>query len=88
MMGLAYITVFVGNIWAFLSHTPKHLVNKSLKLNPFAVKMLVIHRYFNIENARRDLKYEPVITFEDGWTQTTNWFKENWLPDFNAKKNK
>ena len=88
MMGLAYITVFIGNIWAFFTSTPKHLVNKSLKLNPFAVKMLVIDRYFNIERARRDLKYEPVIAFDEGWKQTVAWFKDNWLPEFNAKKNK
>ena len=56
------------------------LVNKSLRLNPFAVKMLVINRYFDISNAENDLKYKPVIKFEEGWADTIDWFKENWLP--------
>lgn len=81
MMCLAYITVFVGNIWAFCSGTPKHEVNKYLRLNPFAVKMLIIDRYFNIDAARNDLKYKPLIEFDEGWKQTIDWFRENWLPN-------
>jgi nucleoside-diphosphate-sugar epimerase len=80
MMALAHVFVFVGDIWSLISGTPKHVVNKSLKLNPFAVKMLVIHRYFNISAAQRDLKYEPLIEFKDGWQQTIDWFKSYWLP--------
>lgn len=44
MMTLAYLVLHVGNIWAYLTGTPQHVVNYRLKLNPFAVKMLVIHR--------------------------------------------
>ena len=44
MMFVAYLTVFVGDLFALLTGTPKHVVNYHLKLNPFAVKMLVIHR--------------------------------------------
>jgi nucleoside-diphosphate-sugar epimerase len=44
MMGLAYITLWMGNLFATLTGTPKHVVNFRLKLNPFAVKMLIIHR--------------------------------------------
>jgi nucleoside-diphosphate-sugar epimerase len=80
MMVLAHIVVFVGNIYAALSGTPKHVVNKSLRLNPFAVKMLVINRYFNISGAERDLKYKPVVKFEEGWADTIDWFREHWLP--------
>ncbi len=82
MMGIAYLVVFFGNIWAFCTGTPKHVINKRLKLNPFAVKMLVIHRAFNIRNAERDLKYVPEITFDAGWQQTIDWFKANWLPKY------
>lgn len=80
MMTLAYIVVFLGDCYSALSGTPKHIINKHLKLNPFAVKMLVIHRYFDISAAKRDLKYEPLIEFNSGWKQTLEWFKENWLP--------
>jgi sterol-4alpha-carboxylate 3-dehydrogenase (decarboxylating) len=84
MMSLAYICVFIGNCWSFVSGTPKHVVNYKLKLNPFAVQMLVINRYFNIDNAKKDLKYKPVIEFDEGWADTIEWFKENWLPSFKA----
>jgi hypothetical protein len=30
-----------------------------------------------------DLKYLPVIPFDEGWKQTGEWFKANWLPKFN-----
>lgn len=82
MMLLAYICVFVGNLYSIVSGTPKHVVNYHLKLNPFAVKMLVINRYFDISAAKRDLKYSPLIEFDKGWNDTIKWFKENWLPNY------
>lgn len=80
MMLLAYITVFIGNIYSYISGVPKHVVNYHLKLNPFAVKMLVIHRYFDISAAHRDLHYQPLVDFNDGWKETISWFKSEWLP--------
>ena len=53
-----------------------------IKLNPFAVRMLMIHRWFDITDAERDLKYQPIISFEDGWLDTLEWFKQNWVPQF------
>jgi len=58
------------------------ILNKKFKLNPFNVKMLTIHRYFSIENSIRDLKYEPVVTFEDGWKSNIEWHKKHWLPGY------
>lgn len=87
IMSLAYVVVFVGNMWSFCTGTPKHVINYKLKLNPFAVKMLVINRHFNISAAENDLKYKPVIEFEEGWKQTLDWFKENWLPTYLNSKN-
>ncbi|CAM9262091.1 unnamed protein product [Ectocarpus fasciculatus] len=84
MMFVAYLCVFFGNIWSGVTGTPKHVVNYKLKLNPFAVKMLIINRFFNISAAERDLKYKPVISFKDGWAQTIEWFKNNWLPKYKA----
>jgi len=85
MMFLAHVVVVVGNLWSALTGTPKHIVNYKLKLNPFAVKMLVINRHFNICGAERDLKYKPIIEFEQGWKDTIAWFKENWLPQHLGK---
>lgn len=66
--------------------TPKHVVNFKVKLNPFAAKMLMIHRYFDISAAKRDLKYEPIIQFKDGWASTIAWFQANWLPKYIAQR--
>lgn len=67
-------------MFAAVTGVPKHKVNYYLKLNPFVVKMLIIHRVFNTSAARRDLKYEPLIEFDEGWRQTKDWFKTHWLP--------
>ena len=80
MMVLAHLVVFFGNCYAAITGTPKHEVNKKLRLNPFAVKMLIINRYFDITAAENDLKYKPVVNFEEGWADTIDWFRENWLP--------
>ena len=72
----------------FIPGTPKHVVNFKLKLNPFAAKMLMINRYFDISAAKRDLKYEPVIDFEQGWSSTIDWFKKNWLPKYIEQRDK
>lgn len=76
MMPLAYLCSLIG--W---------ILGITIKLNPFTVTVLTMHRWFDISAAERDLKYKPVIAFEDGWTQTMEWFKVNWLPDFKSGKN-
>jgi nucleoside-diphosphate-sugar epimerase len=53
------------------------LFGKQFKLNPFTVKMLTIHRTFNIERAEKDLGYVPLIPFEKGWPDTIQWFQSN-----------
>lgn len=77
MMGLAYICSIVG--W---------ILGMKIKLNPFAVLMLTMHRWFDISAAERDLKYHPIIPFKEGWKQTGMWFRENWLRDFKSGKNR
>ena len=64
------------------------MVNFKVKLNPFAVKMLMINRYFDISAAKKDLKYEPLIEFEEGWASTIDWFKANWLPKYLEEREK
>jgi len=75
LYGAAYVANLIG--W---------LTNRKLKLNPFNVRMLTIHRYFSIENAKRDLKYEPVVSQKEAWSGTIEWFKEHWLPGFVGAK--
>ncbi|UPR04493.1 steroid dehydrogenase [Chloropicon primus] len=66
---IAHLVAFAG-----------YLLGRKFKLNPFAVRMLMIHRWFDISAAERDLKYAPVLSFEDGWKDTLAWFKQNWMP--------
>lgn len=42
------------------------VLGSSIKLNPFSVKMLTMHRWFDISAAEQDLKYKPVIGFKEG----------------------
>jgi nucleoside-diphosphate-sugar epimerase len=86
VMGLAYLAVFFGKVFAAFTGTPEHIVNRRIKLNPFAVKMMYINRYFDISAAKRDLEYEPLISFDKGWEQTIAWFRENWLPRRQTKR--
>ena len=88
MMFLATLVLYFGNLYSFCTGTPSHIVNYHMKLNPFAVKMLVINRYFDISAAKKDLKYEPLIEFEQGWADTISWFKANWLPKYKASLKK
>jgi nucleoside-diphosphate-sugar epimerase len=84
MMGLAYLALWFGKLWHLCTGTPEHIINFKLKLIPFSVKMLLIDREFNIAAARKDLKYEPIYSFERGWAETIEWFKVNWLPKYLA----
>lgn len=68
---LAYICEFLG--WAFGTVS---------KLNYFNVLVLTMHRWFDIAAAEKDLDFEPIIGFREGWDETIVWFKENWLPKF------
>lgn len=56
------------------------LLGRRFRLTPFSARMLMIHRWFDIEKSRRDLGYEPLVGFEQGWADTVAWFKTVWLP--------
>jgi len=71
LMIIAHICDVIG--WIF---------SVKLKLNPFNIKVLTMHRWFNIEAAENDLAFEPIIGFKEGWEDMTGWFKETWLPGF------
>jgi nucleoside-diphosphate-sugar epimerase len=78
---LLYLAAYIANVIGFLTR-------RKLKLNPFNVKMLTIHRYFSIQNAVRDLKYQPVKPFSQAWPETIEWFQQHWLPEFLEKTGK
>uniref|UniRef100_A0A7S4VFT7 3-beta hydroxysteroid dehydrogenase/isomerase domain-containing protein n=1 Tax=Alexandrium monilatum TaxID=311494 RepID=A0A7S4VFT7_9DINO len=71
MVCLAYACSVVGFI-----------MGKTLKLNPFTVKMLTMNRWFGFSLAERDLGYQPIIPFREGWADTIQWFRAEWLPQF------
>ncbi|KAL3764722.1 hypothetical protein ACHAWU_001552 [Discostella pseudostelligera] len=69
LMFLAIICDFIGK-----------LLGITVKLNKFNVTVLTMHRWFDIQNAEKDLGFQPIIGFREGWDETKEWFKENWLP--------
>ena len=62
------------------------LLGKRLKLNPFNVKMLTIHRWFRIDAAVKDLGYYPIVPFKDGWADCLAWTQQHWLPKHMATR--
>lgn len=74
ILGVARLTMVLGRAIAFGSGRPYPHVMRRLKLDTFAVRMLVIDRWFDISRAKQDLLYEPVLSFKDGWAGTTAWF--------------
>lgn len=80
LITLAYLVNFLAWTLDRLRIVEEYKVLNYLKINIFTVKMMTIHRQFNISKARRELGYEPLLTFKDGWSQTLAWFREKWLP--------
>jgi nucleoside-diphosphate-sugar epimerase len=74
-----YLVATIANVLGFL-------LNKKFKLNYFSMRMITMDRYFDISNAKRDLKYTPIKSFDEAWPTTLQWFKEEWLPKFLAEK--
>jgi nucleoside-diphosphate-sugar epimerase len=74
----AWFMMFLGR----LAELYGACVGVKTKLSRFSVRMLLINRWFRIDAAKNDLGYEPVIPFEEGWTDTTAWFRDRWLPAF------
>ena len=70
---------------AYLLDTVSWLTGMKFKLNVFNINVLTMHRWFSIDEAIDDLGYEPIVTYEDGWKDTLEWFKQNWLAKYNEK---
>jgi nucleoside-diphosphate-sugar epimerase len=77
ILPIAYLATLIGL-----------LLRRKFKLNPFAARMLMIHRWFDIEASKRDLGYEPVIQFEQGWADTVEWFRTVWAPQHGPNRKK
>ena len=75
----AIVAMGFGSIWAKV-HLPMWLLwglayvceaiswvlGITLKLNLFNVRVLTMHRWFDVSAAQRDLKYEPIIPYSVG----------------------
>ncbi|KAL1507043.1 hypothetical protein AB1Y20_007905 [Prymnesium parvum] len=79
------LPLWLLKILAYICELIGFLTGLKLKLSLFNVRMLTMHRWFDTSAAKRDLGYEPIISFDDGWHDTLLWFKEFWLPSFDAK---
>jgi nucleoside-diphosphate-sugar epimerase len=88
IIGLAYVCYYLGQLVSLFTGVPFYQIDAKVKLNPFTMKMLTIDRYFKIDNAKKDLGYQPVVEFEKGWIETVEWFRVHWLPEFETKNRK
>jgi len=77
MLVLARLTMVLARAIAFVTRRPYGRVMARLKLNTFAVRMLVIDRWFDISRAERDLDYTPLLSFEEGWADMISWFRRS-----------
>eukprot|EP01065_Artemidia_motanka_P035704 TRINITY_DN43598_c0_g1_i1.p1 TRINITY_DN43598_c0_g1~~TRINITY_DN43598_c0_g1_i1.p1 ORF type:complete len:394 (+),score=109.99 TRINITY_DN43598_c0_g1_i1:98-1183(+) len=80
LMGIAYVVSAVGAVLSVFSPSLREYVTKGkgpFRLRPFAIRMMTIHRSFDISAAERDLKYKPLHKFDDAWLRTLQWFKDN-----------
>jgi nucleoside-diphosphate-sugar epimerase len=75
LIGLAYLNVWLSRI-----------MKKKAIFLPFSVIMMTIDRWFDISNAKRDLKYTPITSFKEEWPKTIEWFRKNWLPVYFKNK--
>ncbi|RHY38823.1 hypothetical protein DYB28_000963 [Aphanomyces astaci] len=69
---------------AYVSEAVGWLVGRKLKLNKFTVRVLMMHRWFKIDAATKDLNFEPIVPFSTGWLDAHAWFRTHWLPTFQA----
>ena len=81
----SHLPVALMTVLAYICSFIEMLSGKKLKLTPFTVRMLTMHRWFSIKNAQSDLDYNPIISFSKGWSDTVTWFKTNWLPGYDTK---
>ncbi|KDO32095.1 hypothetical protein SPRG_03315 [Saprolegnia parasitica CBS 223.65] len=67
---------------AYASSAISYVTGRSIKLNPFTVRVLTMHRWFDIAAATSDLAFEPIVPFDEAWKDMNAWFLANWLPKF------
>ena len=79
-----HLPIWLLTILAYVCEAVGYLLGITLKLNLFNVRVLTMHRWFDISAAEKDLGYKPVVDFKEGWADTLVWFRANWLPKFDA----
>jgi nucleoside-diphosphate-sugar epimerase len=76
---------FLLRIIAFVCDSISSFTGRKFKLGWFTLRMMTIHRWFRITAAQNDLGYTPVVSYQDAWPDTIEWFRTNWLPTFDPK---
>merc|ERR1712138_190687 len=77
---LLMCVAYVCNVFTWIS-------GKQFKLKPFNVRVLTMHRWFNIAAAEKDLNYSPIIPFDEGWSDMIEGMRANWLPQSLTRRN-
>lgn len=79
MLGVAYTVAAVGWVAALVPALRAYVQRGRglFKIRPFAIRMMMIDRSFDISASREDLKYEPLYSFDEAWSRTLSWFHHN-----------
>eukprot|EP00005_Dracoamoeba_jomungandri_P003104 CAMPEP_0174260696 /NCGR_PEP_ID=MMETSP0439-20130205/10306_1 /TAXON_ID=0 /ORGANISM="Stereomyxa ramosa, Strain Chinc5" /LENGTH=623 /DNA_ID=CAMNT_0015344999 /DNA_START=50 /DNA_END=1921 /DNA_ORIENTATION=- len=64
---VAHAGKFVGSV-----------TGKKVKLTPFSLQMITIHRTFSVDKIKKILEYEPLVSHPVAWKQTCDHFKANY----------
>jgi len=94
IVGMGFSSIFAKfalplwllRIVAFVCDSISAVTGRKLKLGWFTLRMLTINRWFRITAAQRDLNFEPQVSYKEGWPDTIDWFRTNWLPTFDPKQ--
>lgn len=77
-----HLPVALLTVLAYVCDVIGWFLGKKMKLTPFVVRLLTMHRWFSFERAETDLGYKPLIPFVEGYEDTIQWFKKEWLPTY------
>ena len=61
---LLYVAAYIAQ---FASILAKPFLGRPFRLSPFTVRMLTMHRFFNVDKAANRLHYRPLRAFDEAW---------------------
>ena len=61
---LLYVAAYAAQVASIVA---KPFLGRPFLLSPFTVRMLTMHRFFNVDKAAHRLHYRPLRAFDEAW---------------------